>query len=58
MVKAGPQFELLAVNAMDDVCMATPAISAGALFVRSQHFLYALGRKPEEVKDVAGAKSR
>ena len=46
VVKAGAQFELLAVNEMGDVCMATPAISAGALFVRSQHFLYALGRKP------------
>ena len=46
VVKAGAQFELLAVNEMGDVCMATPAISAGALFVRSQHFLHALGRKP------------
>jgi outer membrane protein assembly factor BamB len=46
VVKAGAQFELLAVNEMDDVCMAVPAISRGALFVRSQHFLYALGRTP------------
>jgi outer membrane protein assembly factor BamB len=45
VVKAGPKFELLAVNDMDDVCMATPAISAGALFVRSQHYLWSLGRK-------------
>jgi hypothetical protein len=30
---------------MDDVCMATPAISNGALFVRSQHFLWCLGKK-------------
>ena len=26
-------------------CMATPAISSGALFVRTQHFLFALGPK-------------
>jgi outer membrane protein assembly factor BamB len=45
VVKAGPKFELLAVNEMDDVCMATPAISNGALFVRSQHFLWCLGKK-------------
>lgn len=45
VVKAGAEFELLAVNAMDDVCMAVPAISAGALFVRTQHALYSLGRK-------------
>jgi outer membrane protein assembly factor BamB len=43
VVKAGPEFELLAVNDMGDVCMATPAISGGTLFVRSQHFLFALG---------------
>ena len=48
VVRAGPAFELLAVNDMADVCMATPAISAGMLFVRSQHFLFALGRKPGE----------
>ncbi len=45
VVKAGPKFELLAVNEMDDICMATPAISDRTLFVRSQHFLIALGQK-------------
>jgi hypothetical protein len=45
VVKAGAQFELLAVNDVGDVCMAPPAISGGALFVLSQHFLFALGRK-------------
>jgi outer membrane protein assembly factor BamB len=46
VVKAGPVCELLAVNAMDDYVMATPAISNGSLFVRSQHFLFSLGSKP------------
>ena len=45
VVRAGPRFELLATNEMGDVCMATPAISAGLLFVRTQHFLYGLGRE-------------
>ena len=45
VVKAGAEFELLAVNKLDDVCLATPAISGGALFVRTQHALIALGRK-------------
>jgi outer membrane protein assembly factor BamB len=45
VVKAGPKFELLSVNDMGDVCMATPAISGGSLFVRSQHYLFALGRQ-------------
>jgi outer membrane protein assembly factor BamB len=45
VVKAGPEFKLLAVNKLDDYVMATPAISNGSLFVRSQHFLMALGKK-------------
>jgi outer membrane protein assembly factor BamB len=45
VVKAGSEFELLAVNEVGDVCMATPAISGGTLLVRSQHYLFALGRK-------------
>ncbi len=45
VVKAGPVFGLLAVNSMDDYCMATPAISKGMLIVRSQHFLWGVGKK-------------
>ena len=37
--------ELGTSTRMDDVCMAVPAISGGALFVRTQHALYSLGRK-------------
>jgi hypothetical protein len=48
VVKAGAQFELLAVNEVDDTCLACPAISGGTLFVRGQHALFALGRKPAE----------
>jgi outer membrane protein assembly factor BamB len=48
VVKAGPEFALLAVNEMGDPCMTVPAISDGALFVRSQHFLFALGRTRSE----------
>jgi outer membrane protein assembly factor BamB len=43
VVKAGPAFELLAINKMDDPCMATPAIADGMLLVRTQHSLYAIG---------------
>jgi outer membrane protein assembly factor BamB len=48
VVRAGPKFELLAVNDMGDVCMAGPAISRGALFVRTQHALFALAGKSSE----------
>jgi hypothetical protein len=30
---------------MGDLCLATPAISDGMIFVRTQHFLYAIGRR-------------
>jgi outer membrane protein assembly factor BamB len=44
VVKAGPKFQVLAANAMGDVCMATPAISDGMIFVRTLHALYGIGR--------------
>ncbi len=45
VVKAGPQFELLARNDMADAVMATPAISGGLLIVRSQHSVWAIGQR-------------
>jgi outer membrane protein assembly factor BamB len=45
VVKAGPKFELLAVNTMPEVCMATPAISDGMIFVRGLHHVWAFGVK-------------
>lgn len=44
VVKAGPEFELLATNDMGEICMATPAISEGTLFIRTREHLVALGR--------------
>lgn len=43
VVKAGPEFELLAVNPVGETCMATPAIADGALFLRTEKHLLALG---------------
>jgi outer membrane protein assembly factor BamB len=42
VIKAGPTFELLARNAMKDICMATPAISGNSIFFRTQHFVVAV----------------
>jgi outer membrane protein assembly factor BamB len=39
VVKAGRTFELLATNAMGELCMATPAISGDMLIVRTQGHL-------------------
>jgi outer membrane protein assembly factor BamB len=44
VVAAGKNFELLAVNPLGDVCMATPAISDGMIFVRTQRYLVGIGR--------------
>ena len=35
VLRAGPEYELLATNAMDEVVMATPAISDGLMVVRT-----------------------
>jgi hypothetical protein len=43
VLKAGPKFELLAINPVGEVCMATPAISDGMLFLRTEHHLIAIG---------------
>lgn len=42
VIKAGPAYQLLAKNEMNDVCMATPAISGNALIFRTQHSLIAV----------------
>jgi outer membrane protein assembly factor BamB len=44
VVKAGPDFQLLATNPMGELLMATPAISSGMIFVRTQHQLFAISR--------------
>ncbi|HKQ79256.1 MAG TPA: PQQ-binding-like beta-propeller repeat protein [Blastocatellia bacterium] len=45
VVKAGPKFEALAKNSMGEICMATPAISEGTLFFRTQGHLIAIADK-------------
>ena len=51
VVKAGSEFELLATNSMDEVVMATPAISDGVLFVRTQGHLVAIGETTSPSSD-------
>ncbi|HYP28996.1 MAG TPA: PQQ-binding-like beta-propeller repeat protein [Blastocatellia bacterium] len=42
VVKAGPKFEVLGMNPMGELLMATPAISSGMMFVRTQHHVFAI----------------
>lgn len=44
VVKAGAKFEVLNINSIGEPLMATPAISGGKMFVRSQQHLFAIGR--------------
>ncbi|HET6372427.1 MAG TPA: PQQ-binding-like beta-propeller repeat protein, partial [Candidatus Polarisedimenticolia bacterium] len=43
VLRAGPSFELLATNAMDEVVMATPAVSDGLLVVRTLGHVVGIG---------------
>ena len=43
VVRAGPQFELIATNPIGELLMASPAISGGRLYVRAEKHLYAVG---------------
>jgi hypothetical protein len=44
VVRAGPKFEVPAVNPLGDPCMATPAISDGMILIRTQHSLFGIVR--------------
>jgi outer membrane protein assembly factor BamB len=44
VLKAGPKYELLSINPLGDICLATPAIADGCFFVRTQKWLIALSR--------------
>jgi hypothetical protein len=43
VIKAGPKFEVLAENALNDYCLSSPAISDGQLFIRTAQQLYCIG---------------
>jgi outer membrane protein assembly factor BamB len=43
--RAGPKFELLAENPLNDYCLSTPAISEGQIFVRTTGHLWAIGER-------------
>jgi outer membrane protein assembly factor BamB len=45
VVKAGPQFEVLAENALGDYCLSSPAISDGQIFMRTAQNLYCIGKR-------------
>ena len=44
VLKAGAEFEVLAVNDMGETCMATPALSRGVLYFRTRDHLLAVAQ--------------
>lgn len=45
VIQAGPEYKLLAKNTLNDICMASPAVSGNTIYFRSQHFVIAVGPK-------------
>ncbi|HET9524605.1 MAG TPA: PQQ-binding-like beta-propeller repeat protein [Pyrinomonadaceae bacterium] len=45
VIQAGPKFEVLAENALEDFVLSSPAISDGRIFIRTSQHLYAIGKK-------------
>jgi hypothetical protein len=45
VIKAGPQFQLIAENDLNDFALSSPAISDGQVFIRTGDFLWAIGRR-------------
>ena len=44
VLKAGGEWEVLAVNELDDECFATPAIADGRIYIRTRSALYSFGK--------------
>ena len=44
VLKAAGEWEVLAVNELDDECYATPAIADGRIYIRTRGALYAFGK--------------
>jgi outer membrane protein assembly factor BamB len=45
VLKAGPTFEVLARNALNEECYASPAVSRGQILIRGVHNLYCIGAR-------------
>ncbi len=45
VVKAGPAFEVLSQNNLNDYCLSSPAVSDGQIFIRTAQHLYCIGKR-------------
>ena len=47
VIDVGPELKIIAQNTLDEICMATPAISEGMLFFRTRQHLIAIADEPD-----------
>ncbi|MEM1070916.1 MAG: DUF4038 domain-containing protein, partial [Planctomycetota bacterium] len=47
VIKAGPEFEILSTNSLDELCIATPSVVDGKLLIRTLTKLYCVTRSNE-----------
>lgn len=45
VLKAGPEFEVISENDLDDYTLSSPAISEGQIFIRTTHSLHCIGNR-------------
>jgi outer membrane protein assembly factor BamB len=45
VLRAGPTFEVLAENGLNDYTLSSPAISDGQIFMRTAQYLYCIGKR-------------
>jgi len=45
VIKAGPAFEVLSENDLDDYTLSSPAVSEGQIFIRTAKHLYCVGKR-------------
>jgi outer membrane protein assembly factor BamB len=45
VLRAGPKFEVLAENDLQDYTLSSPAVSDGQIFLRTASFVYAIGQR-------------
>ena len=43
VLKAGAEFEILAVNRLDDYTLASPAVAGNQIFIRTAEYIYCIG---------------
>lgn len=57
VVKAGPEFDILQTNPLDELCIATPSVADGKLLIRTLTKVYCITKKDSNAEDANRASS-